>query len=255
MILAIDIGNSNIVIGLFDKQALVSQYRVQTEKQKNEIHYAKTFSELIDKDLTKRIHGVIVGSVVPEIDDVIYKVINKQLKLAPLFASSELKTNIKNLTQKPSELGADRLADTVAAIELSRENKIVVDLGTATKFEVISADDNYLGGAIAPGIGSSFTSLISNASMLSDIKLSRPKKTVGGWSTKEHLDSGFILGFAGLVDGMTERIMEEKKWKNANVIVTGGYSDLITKHIRYPHVTNKNLILEGLYLLWKLNNT
>jgi type III pantothenate kinase len=249
MLLAIDIGNSNIVFGLFDKDRLVDSFRIETEKDKREEYYRQKIS---DKQVST-VDGVVIGSVVPELDNIFTSVIAELFHTKPLFISTELDTGIINLTRTPSELGADRLADAVAAIALYQGNRIIVDLGTASKFEAVSEKNEYLGGAIGPGVGSSFSSLIKAASKLSEVKLSPPKKVVGGFVTEEHLNSGFVYGFAGMVDGMIFRMKEELGWDSPAIILTGGFTDLISPHLQTKVVINKNLTLEGLRILWGRN--
>lgn len=248
MLLAIDIGNSNIVFGLFDGKDLKDSWRIVTEKDKAEAFYQPLLSE---KNISAS--DVIIGSVVPELDGVFEKLCNETFHTKPLFATTELTTGIKNLTNEKSDLGADRLSDIVATIHLYHGNRIVIDLGTASKFDAISEKDEYLGGAIGPGIGNSLSSLIKGASKLSAIKLSSPKKVVGGFATEEHLNSGFIYGFAGLVDGMIFRMKEELGWDNPAIILTGGFTDMIAPHLQTKVTINKNLTLQGMQVLWEKN--
>lgn len=248
MLLAIDIGNSNIVFGVFDGRDLKDTWRIDTEKDKDENFYRQKMS---GKKLS--VDNVVIGSVVPELDDVFASVCETLFKARPLFASTELNTGIENLSNKKSDLGADRLADVVGAIALYPGNRIIVDLGTASKFEAVSENNEYLGGAIGPGIGTSFSSLMKAASKLSEIRLSPPKKVVGGFVTEEHVNSGFIYGFAGLVDGMIFRIQEELGWDNPSIVITGGFTDLISPYLKTKITINKNLTLIGLHILWEKN--
>lgn len=249
MLLAIDIGNSNIVFGVFDKSKLINHWRIETAKDKSEDFYRQKLSE---KNIA-RVDNVIIGSVVPELDTIFDHISSHLFKTKPQFVSTMLDTGITNLTNTPSELGADRLADIVAAISLYPGPRIVVDLGTASKFEAISEKNEYLGGAIGPGIGVSFTSLIHAASKLHDMKLSSPKKVVGGFTTEEHLNSGFVNGFAGLIDGMVLRIQEELHWDNPHIVMTGGFTELVSQHLKTKATIHKNLTIEGLRTLWERN--
>lgn len=249
MLLAIDIGNSNIVYGLFQKEKLLDSWRIETKKDKNEEYYRQ---KLQDKHIPS-IDDIAIASVVPELDQAFKNLSTNFIKTDPLFVSTELDTGIANLTNTPSQLGADRLADIVAAIALYTGPRIVVDLGTASKFEAVSEKNEYLGGAIGPGIGTSFESLIKAASKLQDVKLSAPEKVVGSFTTEEHLNSGFVNGFAGMIDGMILRMKDELGWGNPSIILTGGFTDLISPFIKTKLIVNKDLPLEGLNILWERN--
>lgn len=251
MLLTIDIGNSNIVFGVFEKTGLLgNEIRIKTEKKKPTSHYLPFVKNISTK---YKITDVAISSVVPELDETLSDITKKTWNTTPFFASSKLQTTIPNLTKKESHLGADRLCNIVYAIHKSTGNRIVVDLGTATKFEVVSIKNEYLGGAIAPGVGDSFTSLLSHASKLPDLTLSTPKKVVGGFDTKEHLDSGFVFGFASMIDGMIEKIVEEQQLEDVIIFITGGFSELISPHITHSVTLNKTLTLEGLNILWSKN--
>lgn len=250
MLLAIDIGNSNIVLGIFNKDKLIDQFRLETDKQASTDRY----KELIQNKINgQQITDIVVGSVVPELDDVVNKAVSEAFSCQPLIVSTKLDTGIPNLATDFQGLGADRLANIVAAHDKHPGNSIVIDLGTATKFEAVSEKGEYLGGAIGPGIGTSYKALISSASKLEKTKLENPEKVVAGCSTNEHLNSGYIFGFASLVEGMIERIKKELKWHNPTVICTGGFTELITPHVKNITVTNQHLTLDGLKILWEKN--
>lgn len=250
MLLTLDIGNTSVHGGIFDKSKLVSDFREKTIKQNSAGIYAKLIEKVSNE---YAIEGVVIGSVVPELDTLFIDVIKELIKTSPLFVSTKLSTGITNLSGKDTSLGADRLADIVAAINQYSGNRIIVDLGTATKFEVISQNNEYLGGAIAPGFQSSFDALIQNASKLSAIKLTQPTKVTGGLNTEEHLRSGFIFGFASLIDGMVQRIIIEQQWANQSIILTGGYSEIIYQNLSVATILNTKLTLEGLRILWEKN--
>lgn len=253
MLLTIDIGNSNIVLGIFDGDQLVETQRVETNKSGDVGFYNKHLGEALGERV-KQIEGVMIGSVVPELDDVLKHVSKELFKKEPLFADTSLDTGLKDLSCKPSELGADRLSDIVAATILYPGKSIVVDLGTAIKFEAISEEKEYLGGAIAPGIGISFDALITGASKLSDLKLENPTTSLGS-DTSGQLNAGFVLGFASMISGMVEKMKTELLWDECHVIGTGGFIDLISPHVPEFTDINKQLTLEGLRLLWKRNRT
>ena len=219
------------------------------KKQKISLFTQKGFS-LSKKDT---IDAVCIGSVVPELDGTFRTLSQTLFNTVPLFVSTRLTTGIANLSETESGLGADRLSDIVAALTLYSGNRIVIDLGTASKFEAISAKDEYVGGAIGPGVGTSFDALIANASKLGDMQLKAPQKVVGGFTTEEHLNSGFIHGFASMIDGMSQRIRNELSWTEPTIILTGGFTDLISPFLYEKIIINKKLVLEGLRILWERN--
>lgn len=252
MLLTIDIGNTSVHAGIFNGAKLVTQFREKTIKSSNTPRYDAFFATITQQ--APLLEGIIIASVAPELDEEFTQLSKKNFQLEPLFISTRLKSNITNLSEKETPLGADRLADICAAIEHYSGDRVVVDLGTATKFEVIDAQNSYKGGAIGPGVQTSFDALIANASKLSHMTLQQPEKATGGFTTEEHLNSGFIYGFAGLVEGMIHRITTEQNWNTTTVILTGGYSALIGKNITIPTEINQDLTLHGLYLLWGMNH-
>lgn len=253
MLLTIDIGNTNITIGFFTGKILSEEIRIPTQKNISGEKLKNILRAKLSKKTKRGLDAAIIGSVVPELDRKMDLAIRSLTSIKPQFVNINTKTNIYDFSCKTNELGADRLCDVVAAIEKYSGNKIVVDLGTATKFEVVSKKKEYLGGAIGPGVGGSFKALLANASKIPDLKISKPNRVVAGWSTQEHLNSGFVYGFAGLVDGMAERIANEKNWVEYKLIMTGGYAEIISKHLQHKHVLDKHLILDGLRVIWELN--
>lgn len=251
MLITIDIGNTSIHAGVFENDKLLYEFREKTLKNNSDDIYASLYKLI--KQKTNNIDGIVIGSVVPELDNSFEKLCVEYFNISPLFVSTKLRTGIKNLSEKDTPLGADRLADIVAGITNYPGNKIIVDLGTATKFEVISQNNEYLGGAISPGFQSSFDALIQKASKLSSITLVQPEKITGAFTTKGHLNSGFIYGFASLIEGMIKRIKNEQNWESSSIILTGGYSALISKNLDFPVIQNPNLTLQGLQILWKIN--
>ena len=257
MLLTIDIGNSNIVLGVFDGDLpagrqgfLTYQKRIITDKSGSGEFYKNKLNEALGGKI-KQIKGVIIGSVVPELDEVFKQVSKTLFNKEPLFAATTLNTGLINVSTN-CELGADRLANMVAAQTIYPGNAIIVDLGTATTYEVVSEKREYLGGAIGPGIGSSLDALTSSASGLSKIKLQNPEKVVI-LGTSPQLYSGFVFGHAEMVSGMINRMKRELGWEKCHVIGTGGFIDMISPHVPEFTKINKQLTLEGLRLLWEKN--
>ncbi len=251
MLLTIDIGNSNIVLGIFDGVKLIDEKRINTNKGENVEFYRKELSEVLG-DKVKQIEGVIIGSVVPELDEIFKQACKNLFKNEPQFVSVELDTGLVGLSEN-CELGADRLCNMVAAHTLYPGNAIVVDLGTATTYEVVSTKREYVGGAIGPGVGGSFKTLLGAASRLSNVRLSKPEKAVILGTTPQ-LNSGFVYGYSEMVGGMIRRMKEELKWNECHVIGTGGFVDLISPHVPEFTEVNKQLTLEGLRILRERNS-
>lgn len=247
MLLTIDIGNSNIVCGLFQAETLIEQFRITTEKDQTEAYFREKLLHIQNQP----IDGIIIGSVVPQLDTLFTKVLTDLFAITPLFASTQMVTGIDDFSEVVTPLGADLLVNIVAAREIYPGNSIIVDLGTASKFQAVSGR-KYLGGAIAPGIGTSFDALFTNASLLTRFPLQSPVKVLGD-STEDYINSGYIFGFAGLVDGMVTRIQEELTWESAKVIGTGGYMGMIVPYVKSPIMHYPHLTLYGLRLLWEKN--
>lgn len=251
MLLTIDIGNSNIVLGVFDGDNLLETWRIETNKSGDVGHYVTQLTDALGENL-KQINSVMIGSVVPELDKTFRDISKELFNKEPIFADTTLDTGLKDLSCTPSELGADRLADIVAATILYPGKSIVIDLGTAIKFEAVSEDKEYLGGAISPGIGVSFKALIKGASKLEDFELRNPTTSLGT-DTAGQLNSGFVLGFASMISGMIAKMKRELEWEECNIIGTGGFIELIAPNVPELTEVNKQLTLEGLRLLWERN--
>jgi len=248
MLLAIDIGNTHTVLGIYDEEKLKEYFRVAS-------NHALTVDEcgILVKQLFQKyskIKDVIIGSVVPPLTLIYEEMSEKFLKVDPVVVSSNLPLGIKILYDDPKTVGADRLANAVAAYEIYGGPAIVVDFGTATTFDVISESGEYLGGAIAPGIETSSLNLFRKASQLFKVSLERPKKAIGK-NTEESLRSGIIFGAVGQIEEIIKRIKKElsenlQSQKKPKVIATGGLANLIAKESKMIEEVNPTLTLEGL---------
>jgi type III pantothenate kinase len=198
-----------------------------------------------------QVTNIIIASVVPPLDSTLRQVCETYFHLEPLFVEPGIKTGMPALVDNPTELGADRIADCIAAIERYGGPCIVVDFGTATKFEVISEKGEYLGGAIAPGLGLSAEALFSRAARLTRVDIKRPAKVIGT-NTVGHLQSGVYYGYIGLVDGMLERIFAELGHK-PRVIAAGGLARMVAADSRYISEIDDLLTLDGLRILFERN--
>lgn len=273
MLLALDVGNTNTVLGLYrlnpespapsasgagrpeSEPELVAHWRVTTHRSQTSDEYGVLFVNLFN------LHGlsvdhvthIIISSVVPPVESTLRRVCEKYFHLEPLFVEPGIKTGMPVLVDNPTELGADRLANAIAAYERYGGPCIVVDFGTATTFDVISAKGEYLGGAISPGLGISADALFSRAARLGRVDIKRPAKVIGT-NTVTHLQSGLYYGYIGLVDGILERITKELG-AEPRVIATGGLARQISEDSRYIAQIDDMLTLDGLRILFERNRT
>jgi type III pantothenate kinase len=253
MLLAIDIGNTNVVLGVFDGERLVENWRVGTNTQITPDEYAMIFKDLFGFGRIEfaQIHGVIISTVVPPLLPVMVEMSRKYFKIDPLVVTHELKSGITIGTDNPKEVGADRIVNASAAYKLYGGPLIVVDFGTATTFCAITQNGEYLGGAICPGMKISAEALFKRASKLPRVELVKPAKVIGA-DTISAMQAGIIYGYAGLVDGIVVRMKEELS-PDARVVATGGLAELIYPETKTIHEIKPHLTLEGLLLLFEIN--
>ncbi len=256
MILAIDIGNSNIVIGVFNNEKLMQNWRLRTRLHQSIDEYEMLIRGMIlacnfSLEETK---GAILSSVVPELTDVFSKLIENMIGQQPIKVSNELFLGIQINTENPSKVGQDRLINAVAAYQLYNTSLIVVDCGTATTMDVVTTEGVFQGGVICPGLLISAEELFSKAAQLFQVNLEIPKCLIGK-NTTESLKSGLMYGYAGMIESLIKKLTKEIKQQNQpdpTVIITGGLAAKIL-----PIVTNaiyhEDLTLRGLYLCYKMN--
>ncbi len=252
MILVLDIGNTNIVIGCLDETTTYFVSRIATDRNKTEDEYAiqlKNILELYNVSPTT-IEGSILSSVVPPITDAIKGATSKLIKKTPLVVGPGIKTGLNIVIDNPAQLGSDLVVDAVAAIEQYPLPLIVIDMGTATTVSVINDKGHYLGGMIMPGVKVSQEALSSRTSQLPSIALDAPSRVIGS-NTIDCMKSGLVYGNAAMIDGMIDRINDELG-TNATVIATGGLSKRIIPHCKQPLIYDGDLLLKGLrYLYYK----
>lgn len=253
MLLAIDIGNTNVVLGVFDKERLVENWRVGTNAQITPDEYAMIFKDLFGfAGLEfKQITGVIISTVVPPLLPVMVEMSRKYFRIEPMVVTHELKTGITIRYDNPKEVGADRIVNAAAAFKLFGGPLIIVDFGTATTFCAVTGKGEYLGGAITPGIKISAEALFQRASKLPRVELSKPQKVIGR-DTISAMQAGIVYGYAGLVDGIVERMKKEFA-PDARVVATGGLAELVSPETRCIQEIKPQLTLEGLRLLYDIN--
>lgn len=268
MLLALDVGNTNTVLGLYrlpdDAQPLaaaggdarprpVAHWRVTTHRAQTVDEYGVFFVNLFEMHglAPSQVTHIIIASVVPPVDSTLRRVCEDYFHVEPIFVDPSMNTGLTLAVDNPTELGTDRLADIVAAYDRYGGPCIVVDFGTATKFEVISAKGEYLGGAIAPGLSLSAEALFSRAARLFRVDIKRPAKAIGT-NTIAHLQSGLYFGYIALVDGLIERIIAEAG-KPKHIVATGGLASMIAADSRYITEIDEMLTIDGLRILFERN--
>lgn len=257
MLLVIDVGNTQTVVGLHTptngEQKLVEHWRIATRADITSDELALTIRHLlasVDIDLAVDISGVAVSSGVPAVTFELRAMCERYLDVDPVIVGTGVKTGMPVLYDNPREVGADRIANAVGAYDLYGGPVIVVDFGTATTFDVISVDGEYLGGAIFPGIEISMDALFGRTAALKRVELVEPRNVIGK-TTAESLQSGAIYGYSAMIDGMCERIQEE--FGDATVISTGGLASLVGPHTESIEHEEPWLTLHGLRLIWEKN--
>jgi type III pantothenate kinase len=254
LLLAVDAGNTHITIGVYGGKKLLRTWRLHTNRHATADELGLLFLGLLRHTIREKdqIKGVVIASVVPALDEPLRHAAIHYLRIAPVIVGSGARLSVKNLYQHPEEVGADRLADAVAAFHIFKTATIVVDFGTATTFNCVTAQGEYLGGAICPGLELASEWLATHAAKIPRVAFPEAPRRALGRTTKESLQSGMFWGYIGLVEGLLQRLIKEMK-TNPKVIATGGLSTVIGPHI--PGVTRilPNLTLDGLRLIWERN--
>ena len=253
MILAIDIGNTNIVIGCIDKQKTYFIERLSTVRTKTELEYAidiKTVLDIYNID-KEEIEGGIISSVVPQITNIAKLAAEKIIKKNVMVLGPGIKTGLNILMDQPASLGADLVADAVAGIAEYPTPLIVIDMGTATTVSVVDEKKNYIGGMILPGVGVSLDALTQRASQLSGIGIEEPKRVIGK-NTLECMKSGVLYSSAGALDGIIDRI-EEELGEKTTVVATGGLAKKIVPYCKRDIILDEDLLLKGLLVIYEKN--
>jgi type III pantothenate kinase len=251
MLLAIDVGNTNILLGVYRERTLVDTWRVSTNRERTGDEHAVLFASLLRTAGLgfEALGAVAISNVVPPLAPALRHFARRYVRREPAFLGETLRPEIPIRYSPPSAVGADRLADAVAVLRRYGAPAIVADFGTATTFDAISRDGEYLGGAIAPGVAISMDALFRTAAHLPRIELTRPDNVIGG-STVESMQSGAYFGFIGQVEGVVRRIRAELG-PDTRVIGTGGLAELIAADTAEIDHVDPFLTLDGLHILWQ----
>ncbi len=253
MFLAVDVGNTHIMLGIYREEEIVIYWRLATRRDSTEDELGMLVKNLLHNSHLhlKDIKAIAISSVVPQLMYSLQRMGQKYFSLDPLIIGPGIKTGLNIITDNPREVGADRIVNAVAALNIYGGPLIIVDFGTATTFCAISEAGDYLGGAIAPGIGISMEALFDKAAKLPRVELIRPERVIGK-DTTSSMQSGIVFGFVGQVDGIVRRMKAEFK-KDTMVIATGGFANLIACESETIDKVNPLLTLEGLRIINNLN--
>lgn len=254
MLLVFDVGNTNIVLGLYDGDKMIYHWRAATNELKTADEYAASLGMMFQLDgvTFDMVTDIIISSVVPPVNPTLEYLCRRYFHVEPMMVGPGMKTGLNILYDNPRELGVDRIVNAVAGITLYGGPLIIIDLGTATTFCAIDERKRYLGGAVTPGIGISMEALFQRASKLPRIELT-PASSVICKNTVSAMQSGIYYGAIGQVDGIVRRMKKEMGYKEIKVIATGGLADLIASQSETIDVIDPLLTLKGLYILFKKN--
>jgi len=253
MLLAVDIGNTNVTLGVFDGEKLRATWRMATDVNQMGDEYAALLLTLLNYQgmKTSDIKEAAMCSVVPPLVGTFEELLERYFNVSPLVVRAGVKTGVRILMDNPREVGTDRIVNAVAAHYLYKRAVIVADLGTGTTFDIVSREGDFIGGVIAPGIGIAAQALYTRTAALPRVELVHPQKAIGT-NTITAMQSGIVFGYIGLVEGLVARIQKELGEK-ALVVATGGYAELIARGTKVIDEINPDITLVGLRLIYQMN--
>ena len=256
MLLAIDVGNSNTVLGLYDGDKLLHDWRIRTEVDNTVDEYGMLILNLyrtarISSKSVRSVNGIIISCVAPPMLNILEPLCQKYFRIKPLIVGPGVKTGMPIYYDNPKEVGADRIVNAVAAREKYKGDLVIVDFGTATTFDFVTNNGEYMGGCIAPGIIVSSEALFERASKLPRVEFSKPKSIIAK-DTISSMQAGIMYGYAGLVDGIVKRIISESE-STPTVVATGGLAKIIAPETKSINIVDDMLTLEGLRIIYSRN--
>jgi type III pantothenate kinase len=253
MLLALDVGNTNVTIGAFEGERLAGRWRLRTIREQTADEWGILIRNLftLSSLSLSRVNGVIISSVVPAVDQPLETMAERYFHRKIIFVSDALDLGIRVKYDNPREVGADRLANSVAALTKYGGPAVVVDLGTTINFDIVSGDGEFLGGVICPGIGMSISGLFAQTARLPMVDFRAPEKLIGS-NTVGSITSGLYYGFVGMIDGILERLVAELG-PQTKMVATGGQGHQIVQSSRWVRIYDEDLTLEGLRLIWARN--
>jgi type III pantothenate kinase len=253
VLLAVDVGNTHTVLGVFREGRLRAHWRVATDSETTADELDVLLRSLFEGDAVdpKEVTGMIVSSVVPDYDRVLRKLAAKRFGVRPLFVEPGVRTGVPIRYDNPHEVGADRIVNAAAAVARHGAPVIVLDFGTATTFDVVGPKGEYVGGVIAPGLGISADALFERAARLVRVDVRKPPRVIGR-NTMESIQSGLFHGYSSLIEGLVQRLREELG-QDAKVVATGGLAPVFADELTFLDAVDPDLTLEGLRIIWEKN--
>ena len=254
MLLVIDVGNTNITLGVFKREELLGTFRMTTKLPRTSDEYGIMLKELVERQgiLSKDIHAVIIASVVPDIMHSLGSAMIKYFGIKPIIVSAGIKTGIRIMTENPQQVGADRIVDAVAAYTLYGGPVIVIDFGTATTYDIVGPEASFEGAVIAPGIRTSAQAMWGQAAMLPAIEIKKPD-TILAKETVSSMQAGIVFGQIGQVEYIVDRIRRESGYTDAKVVASGGLGNIIARETEVIDVYDPQLTLKGLRIIYEKN--